>query len=218
MPGQRWQEGATRSCECQSKPEFRQAPKPVRSAPGSRCRAEQLFWLPPHPDGAGSRASATIPTALGRAVERRTNIPMLKQLFALSALACLSASPLVAQGTQRPPSMEEVTANERLDRTVNQNLKEPLTQEEVRNLIKKNKKDLDVVYRALDERGVNFDLDRKIEVKMRMPAPTTICCRPSGRPGQPARIRRRQRSPVPAARPSMQHTKRPWATRPWKRN
>ena len=92
---------------------------------------------------------------------------MLKQLFAISALACLSASPLVAQGTQRPPSMEEVTANERLDRTVNQNLKEPLTQEEVRNLIKKNKKDLDVVYRALDERGVNFDLDRKIEVKMR---------------------------------------------------
>jgi tetratricopeptide (TPR) repeat protein len=92
---------------------------------------------------------------------------MLKQLFTISALACLSASPLVAQGTQRPPSMEEVTAAERLDRTVNQNQKEPLTQEEVRNLIKKNKKDLDVVYKALDERGVNFDLDRKIEVKMR---------------------------------------------------
>jgi len=92
---------------------------------------------------------------------------MLKQLFAISALACLSASPLVAQGTQRPPSMGEVIANERLDRTVHQNLKEPLTQEEVRNLIKKNKKDLDVVYKALDERGVTFDLDRKIEVKMR---------------------------------------------------
>jgi tetratricopeptide (TPR) repeat protein len=63
--------------------------------------------------------------------------------------------------------MGEVTAAERLDRTVNQNLKEPLTQEEVRDLIKKNKKDLDVVYKALDERGVNFDLDRKIEAKMR---------------------------------------------------
>ncbi|MBZ5672008.1 MAG: hypothetical protein LAO04_20070 [Acidobacteriia bacterium] len=92
---------------------------------------------------------------------------MLKQLFAISALAYLSASPLVAQGTQQPPRLEEVTANERQDRAQNQTLPQPLTQEEVRDLIKKNKKDLDVVYKALDERGVNFDLDRKIEVKMR---------------------------------------------------
>jgi tetratricopeptide (TPR) repeat protein len=93
--------------------------------------------------------------------------PMLKQLFAISALACLSASPLVAQGTQQPPRLEGVTANEPQDRAQNQPLQQPLTQEELYNLIKKNKKDLDVVYKALDEHGVNFDLDRKIEAKMR---------------------------------------------------
>jgi len=43
----------------------------------------------------------------------------------------------------------------------------PLTQDEVRQLIKNNKKEPDVVFRTLDERGVNFDLDRNIEAKMR---------------------------------------------------
>jgi len=44
---------------------------------------------------------------------------------------------------------------------------QPLTQDEVQGLIKKNKKDLDVVYKTLEERKVDFDLDRKIEQKMR---------------------------------------------------
>jgi tetratricopeptide (TPR) repeat protein len=43
----------------------------------------------------------------------------------------------------------------------------PLTQDEVRDLIKKNKKDPDVVFKALDERGAAFDLNRDIERKMR---------------------------------------------------
>lgn len=44
---------------------------------------------------------------------------------------------------------------------------QPLTQEEVRNLIKKNKKDPELVYKTLDERGVDFDLNREIEKQMR---------------------------------------------------
>jgi tetratricopeptide (TPR) repeat protein len=63
--------------------------------------------------------------------------------------------------------MGQVVESERLDRTLNQNLKEPLTQGELINLLKKNRKDPDVVYRTLNERGVDFDLDRKIEKKMR---------------------------------------------------
>jgi tetratricopeptide (TPR) repeat protein len=43
----------------------------------------------------------------------------------------------------------------------------PLTQDEVRELIKKNKKDPDLVYKTLDERNVDFDLNRAIEKKMR---------------------------------------------------
>jgi tetratricopeptide (TPR) repeat protein len=94
-------------------------------------------------------------------------IAMTKQFGAFTVLLILSASPLVAQAPQQPPSMGQVVESERLDRTANQNLKQPLTQSEVINLLKKNKKDLDVVYKALDERGVDFDLDRKIEKKMR---------------------------------------------------
>jgi len=70
---------------------------------------------------------------------------MLKQLFAITALVCLLACPMMAQEAQQPP----------------------LTQDEVRDLIKKNKKDPDVVFKALDERGAAFDLNRDIERKMR---------------------------------------------------
>lgn len=48
-----------------------------------------------------------------------------------------------------------------------QEQQQPMTQDEVRDLIKKNKKDPDVVFKTLDERKVDFDLDRKIEEKMR---------------------------------------------------
>lgn len=70
---------------------------------------------------------------------------MLKQLFAITAFVCLLACPLMAQEPQQPP----------------------LTQDEARDLIKKNKKDPDVVFKALDERGVAFDLNRDIEKIMR---------------------------------------------------
>ncbi len=43
----------------------------------------------------------------------------------------------------------------------------PLTQNEVRDLIKNNKEDPDVVFKTLDERGVDFDMNTRIEMKMR---------------------------------------------------
>jgi len=92
---------------------------------------------------------------------------MVKKLVTLIALVWLTTSLLIAQGTQQPPSMEQVTTNERLDRARNQNTPQPLTLGEVINLLKKNKQNLDPVYKTLDERGVDFDLDRKIEKKMR---------------------------------------------------
>jgi tetratricopeptide (TPR) repeat protein len=92
---------------------------------------------------------------------------MARQRGTFILLLILFASPLMAQGTQQPPSMEEVLAAERLDRARYQNTQQLLTQDEVRNLIKKHKADPEYVYRALDERGVAFDLDRKIERKMR---------------------------------------------------
>jgi tetratricopeptide (TPR) repeat protein len=70
---------------------------------------------------------------------------MLKQLFAISALACLLACPMMAQEAQQPP----------------------LTQDEVRDLIKKNKNNQEVVFKAVDARGVDFDVDRKIETRLR---------------------------------------------------
>jgi tetratricopeptide (TPR) repeat protein len=73
----------------------------------------------------------------------------------------------MAQSTQQPPSTQGAGASERVGQVPTQNAQPPLAQEEVRNLIKKNKTNLDVVYKALDERGADFDLDRKIEGKMR---------------------------------------------------
>jgi len=43
----------------------------------------------------------------------------------------------------------------------------PLTQEQVYNLVKQNKKNPAAVYKALGERGVDFDLNRDIESKLR---------------------------------------------------
>jgi len=92
---------------------------------------------------------------------------MLRQLISMTAFVCLWACPLMAQSTQQPPSTQGAAASERPEQVPTRNAQPPLTQDEVRNLIKKNKKDLDVVYKAVDERGVDFDLDRKIETKMR---------------------------------------------------
>jgi tetratricopeptide (TPR) repeat protein len=77
---------------------------------------------------------------------------MVKKLVTLIALVWLATSLLMAQGTQQSPSTEQ---------------QPPLSQGEVINLLKKNKGNLDAVYKILDERGVDFDLDRKIEKKMR---------------------------------------------------
>jgi len=94
-------------------------------------------------------------------------ISMTKQFGTFILLLILSASPLMARAPQRP-SMEQVTAAERLERARNAvPAQQPLTQDDVLGLIKKNKNNLDVVYKTLDERKVNFDLDRKIEQKMR---------------------------------------------------
>jgi tetratricopeptide (TPR) repeat protein len=93
---------------------------------------------------------------------------MVRKLVTLGAVVWLVASLLMAQGTQQPPSMEQGTAAERLERARNAvPAQQPLTQDDVLGLIKKNKDNLDVVYKTLDERKVNFDLDRKIEQKMR---------------------------------------------------
>jgi len=77
---------------------------------------------------------------------------MVRKLVTLIALVWLPTSLLMAQGTQQSPSTEP---------------QPPLTQGEVINLLKKNKTNLDFVYKTLDERGVDFDLDRKIEKKVR---------------------------------------------------
>ncbi len=44
---------------------------------------------------------------------------------------------------------------------------QPLNEDEVRDLIKQDRTDPDAVFKALDARGVSFDLDRQIEKKMR---------------------------------------------------
>ena len=92
---------------------------------------------------------------------------MIKQFGTFILFLILSASPLMARTPQQRPSMGQVVESERLDRTLNQKLKQPLTQGEVINLLKKNKQDPDAVYKSLNERGVDFDLDPKIEKKMR---------------------------------------------------
>lgn len=92
---------------------------------------------------------------------------MSKPLVAFIALVWLVARLVMAQGTQQPPSMETVIQNERLDRVRNQIKPQPLTQDGVRDLIKKNKKNLDEVFKIVDERGVDFDLNPDIEKKMR---------------------------------------------------
>jgi len=92
---------------------------------------------------------------------------MLKQLIAITAFVCLLACPLMALAQQQPPSMETVLQNERLDRLRYQNVQGPLTQDQVRDLIKKNKNSQDAIFKAVDERGVAFDLNRDIEKKLR---------------------------------------------------
>jgi tetratricopeptide (TPR) repeat protein len=91
---------------------------------------------------------------------------MIKELGASMMFLIVFAFCFLAAGAQRP-SMEQVTTNGRLDRARYQTTQEPLTQGEVVNLLKKNKENFDPVYKTLDERGVDFDLDRKIEKKMR---------------------------------------------------
>ncbi len=69
---------------------------------------------------------------------------MTKKLALSIVLLVISACPVIAQGPQPP-----------------------LTQDEVRELIKKQKKDPDTIYKTLSERGVDFDVNREIEKKMR---------------------------------------------------
>ena len=92
---------------------------------------------------------------------------MVKKPVTLIALLWLATSLLMAQGTQQPPSMEQVVRTESVDRARNGTMQQPLTQAEVIILLKRNKQNPDPVYKAVDERGVDFDLDRKIEKKMR---------------------------------------------------
>ncbi|MBZ5516424.1 MAG: hypothetical protein LAN62_16555 [Acidobacteriia bacterium] len=99
--------------------------------------------------------------------EWRTNILMVKQLAIFIALVWLATSPLMAQGTQQPQSNESSAQNVQPEGAGAQGTAQPMSQAELRDLLKRNKKNLDVVYKALDERGVDFDLDPKIEPKMR---------------------------------------------------
>lgn len=69
---------------------------------------------------------------------------MLRQIGIITVLVSVAAFPSMAQAPQQA-----------------------LTQNEVRDLIKKNKNDPDLVYKTVDERGVDFDLNREIEKKMR---------------------------------------------------
>lgn len=92
---------------------------------------------------------------------------MTRQLGSFILLLALVASPLMARAPQQPPTLHDVIEAERLDRLRYQHTPQPLTQEEVRDLIKKNKKDPDIVFKIVDERAVDFDLNREIETKLR---------------------------------------------------
>jgi tetratricopeptide (TPR) repeat protein len=89
---------------------------------------------------------------------REDDIAMGKQLVVLSALAGWAAALLLAQQTP-PPTLEPVPSYEEQQRARARNAARPLTQAEVRDLLKKSGKDLDPLYQTLDERGVDFDLD-----------------------------------------------------------
>jgi len=90
---------------------------------------------------------------------------MVKKMGVVSALVCVAVSLAMGQGTQPPASPGLLQDPGQQDKPRAQAT--PLTQDEVRDLLKKNAKDPDTVYKALDERGVDFDLDPKIERKMR---------------------------------------------------
>jgi tetratricopeptide (TPR) repeat protein len=95
-------------------------------------------------DPEANLAGASKSQLFARGFKARLKKTMSRQLTVLVLFSTLFACPLMAQA----PS-------------------QPLTQDEVRDLIRKNKKDLDPVYKALDERKVDFDLNREIERKMR---------------------------------------------------
>ena len=89
---------------------------------------------------------------------------MLKTSLAFLAVVYWAApAPVMSQETQAPSA----TQAESRAAAANQSGAQPLTQAEVRDLIKKNKKNLEPVYQALDERGADFDLDPKIEKSLR---------------------------------------------------
>jgi len=92
---------------------------------------------------------------------------MLKEL-GCSALLCLFVgAPLMGRGARQPTSAEQVNGEQRPGQASGQAQQEPLSEPDFENLLKENKGDLKVVYKALQDRGVDFDLDTKIERKMR---------------------------------------------------
>jgi tetratricopeptide (TPR) repeat protein len=98
---------------------------------------------------------------------------MSKQLVFLILFLALNPWPMQARAQQPQP---------------------PMTQDEVTTLIKQNKKNPDLILKALDERKVDFDLNRDIEKKMRKAGATDDVLQgiwragPSGRNGKSASL------------------------------
>ena len=92
---------------------------------------------------------------------------MVKRMDLVASLVCLMVCLARGQGTPQPPNPGLLQDPGQQERSGAQATHLPLTQDQVQDLIQENTKDPDVVYKALDERGVDFDLNPKIERKMR---------------------------------------------------
>jgi len=93
---------------------------------------------------------------------------MIRKLVTLSTLSWFAASiSMAGQPPSRPPTLESVASCEQEQSTRAQSMERPLTEVEVLDMLKQSGKDPDPVYEALDERGVDFDLDPDIAQRMR---------------------------------------------------
>ena len=93
---------------------------------------------------------------------------MTRKLVTSSALIWFTASMAIAQQPPSPPpTLETVPTYEDARRAGAQSIKRPLTEGEVWDMLKASGKALDPVYKALDERGVDFDLNPDIVQRMR---------------------------------------------------
>jgi tetratricopeptide (TPR) repeat protein len=119
------------------------------------------------------RINKNINSRLPAAAQQAYDLPeggemaMMPKLVTYIALIGSVVSISVAQQPPSPPILQSVPTYEEGQSPRVQSTRRPLTEGEVRDMLKQSGKDLDPVYKALDERGVDFDLDPKIAQAMR---------------------------------------------------